>query len=83
MRWHTTVGAEDPPVEGEVIVVTRLAPGGVCHVGYIDGKANADAQALAQKLADEKARKFKCGKDKPTIVGQTGPGFSGPYGARD
>ena len=83
MRWSTTVGAEDPPVAGEVLVVTRLAPGGVCHVGYVDGKANPDANALAQKIADQRARKFRCGKDKPVIAGTKGPGFSGPYGGKD
>ena len=83
MRWHTTVGADDPPVEGEVLVVTRLPPGGVCHVGYVDGKANPDALALAQKIADGSARKFRCGKDKPITAGNKGPGFSGPYGAKD
>ena len=83
MRWRTTVGAEDPPVEGEVLVVTRLPPGGACHIGYVDGKANSDALAQAQKIADDSARKFRCGKDKPVVSGNKGPGFSGPYGGRD
>ena len=63
-----------------MLVVTRLGPGGVCHVGYVDARANTDASALAQKIADEKARKFKCGVDKPIVLGNKGPGFSGPYG---
>lgn len=81
MRWSTTVsGDADEPVRGQVLVVTRLGPGGVCHVGYVDGRANPDANALAQKIADENARKFKCGADKPIVLGNKGPGFSGPYG---
>jgi hypothetical protein len=80
LRWNTTVtGDDDKQVRGQVLVVTRLGPGGVCHVGYVDGRANANANELAVKLADERARTFKCGKDKPVIVGEKGPGFSGPY----
>ena len=80
MRWSVTKSSEDPPVRGQVLVVTRLAPGAVCHVGYVDARANADANALAQKIADETARNFRCGIDKPVVLGIEGPGFSGPYG---
>jgi hypothetical protein len=61
---------------GKVLVVTRLGPGGVCHVGYVDALANRDAGALARKIADEHARTFRCDTDKPVILGATGPGFS-------
>jgi hypothetical protein len=80
MAWSTTVSGGEEPVKGEVLVVTRLAPGAVCHVGYVDAKANPDANALAQKIADENARKFRCGADKSIVLGSKGPGFSGPYG---
>jgi hypothetical protein len=80
MRWSTTVSNGDEPVKGQVLVVTRLGPGGVCHVGYVDGRANTDANVLAQKIADESARTFKCGADKPIVLGNKDPGFSGPYG---
>lgn len=80
MRWRTTVSSGDVPMKGEVLVVTRLAPGRVCHVGYVDAKANADAETLARGLADARARRFRCGVDKAEIVGTRGPGFSGPYG---
>ena len=79
MRWSTTVAAEDPPVRGQVLVVTRLGPRGVCHVGYVDGRANPDANALAQKIADDYARNFRCDADKSMVLGNKGPGFSGPY----
>ena len=79
LRWNTTtLGANDEPFRGQVLVVTRLPPGAVCHVGYVDGRANPDANALAQKIADETARSFQCGKDKPVVLGQQGPGFSIP-----
>jgi len=38
---------------------------------------------LAQQIADEYAREFRCGKDKPIILGTRGEGFSGPPGAND
>jgi hypothetical protein len=63
-------------ISGRVLVVTRLGPGGVCHVGYVDALANRNANALARKIADEDARSFRCGTDKPIILGETGPGFS-------
>jgi hypothetical protein len=63
-------------VNGKVLVVTRLGPGGVCHVGYVDALANRNANELARKIADESARSFRCDTDKPIIVGETGPGFS-------
>jgi hypothetical protein len=83
VRWNTTVtGNDDKPVRGQVLVVTRLGPGGVCHVGYVDGRANPNANDLAIRLADDRARNFRCGRDRPQVVGLTGPGFSGPYGAQ-
>ena len=81
MRWSTTVQKEEPNPDGEVVrgqvlVITRLDPGGVCHVGYVDGRANPDANELARKVADEKARAFRCGRDTPDSHGKIGPGFS-------
>jgi hypothetical protein len=88
MRWSTAVPVDDPKIEngtyrGEMLVVTRLGPGGVCHVGYVDARQNANATGLAREIADRHARTFRCGKDKPIVFGDKGPGFSGPYGAND
>lgn len=71
LRWNVSTGS-DGPSRGQVLVVTRLGPGGVCHVGYVDAVANSDANALARKLADEHARTFKCGTDKRIVVGKVG-----------
>jgi len=79
LRWNI-IAAGDKPAKGKnaidptgrVLVVTRLGPGGVCHVGYVDARANPDANELARKIADEHARSFKCGKDKRIVLGQTG-----------
>jgi hypothetical protein len=78
LRWNVMTAADQEhargPVNasGQVLVVTRLDPGGVCHVGYVDARANANANELARKIADEQARNFKCGKDKRIVLGKTG-----------
>jgi hypothetical protein len=89
MHWTTRVMVdaskddEEGTVRGEVLVVTRLGPGGVCHVGYVDGRQNPNADDLAREIADQHARSFRCGKDRPIVLGDKGPGFSGPYGGDD
>ena len=78
LRWNivtpTDRDSATGPIKpsGRALVVTRLGPGGVCHVGYVDAKANPDANALARKIADENARTFKCGKDKRIVLGKVG-----------
>jgi len=78
LRWNIVTAADREkatgPIKstGRVLVVTRLGPGGVCHVGYVDAKANPDANELARKIADEHARAFKCGKDKRIVLGKPG-----------
>jgi hypothetical protein len=52
--------------------VTRLPPGAVCHVAYVDVAANPDPNELARKAADETARDFTCGKDEVRFVGARG-----------
>jgi hypothetical protein len=60
------------PTDKPMLVVTRLPPGPVCHVAYVDAQANRDANALARKAADEFARDFQCAKDKVKVIGATG-----------
>jgi hypothetical protein len=80
VRWTTSLvderGSAEQAVRGKVLVVTRLGPGGACHIGYVDALANANANEIARKVADERAASFCCDVDKPIIVGATGPGFS-------
>lgn len=57
---------------GEVLVVTRIAGGQACHVAYIDALANEDAIVLARKIADERARTFKCGEQAANVEGARG-----------
>ena len=79
MRWSTTKPDDKgDQVRGEMLVVTRLPPGAVCHVGYVDGRANRNASELAKEIADKHARDFRCRKDAAVVLGATGPGFSDP-----
>lgn len=61
------------PASQQLLVVTRLPPGPVCQVAFIDVKANGGAaNAIARKAADEIARPFKCGTDEVKHVGAQG-----------
>jgi hypothetical protein len=75
-RWHIADNSDEDkngrPIAKPMLAVTRLPPGPVCHVAYIDVKANPDANALARKAADETARGFKCGKDEVKLIGASG-----------
>ena len=75
-RWHIADTADEDkdgrPIAKPLLAVTRLPPGAVCHVAYIDVKANPDANELARKAADEGARSFRCGKDKVKLIGERG-----------
>ncbi|MCP3409733.1 hypothetical protein [Bradyrhizobium sp. CCGB01] len=75
-RWHIADGS-DPDKQGRpntkaMLVVTRLPPGPVCHVAYVDAIANPAANELARKAADEFARGFTCGKDEVKVIGTRG-----------
>jgi hypothetical protein len=75
-RWHIADNADPDkagrPIAKPLLVVTRLLPGAVCHVAYVDAQANADANGLARRAADAFARSFNCGADAVKIIGESG-----------
>ena len=64
--------ARGRPRDKAMLAVTRLPPGAVCHVAYIDVAANPNANELARKAADELARDFQCSWDEVKIIGASG-----------
>jgi hypothetical protein len=58
---------------GRILVVTRLGVGKVCHVGYVDARANAKANELAREIADKHARNFDCENSKRIVLGEKRP----------
>ncbi|PAY04297.1 hypothetical protein CK489_34200 [Bradyrhizobium sp. UFLA03-84] len=75
-RWQIADNSEQDkrggPVSRAMLAVTRLPPGDVCHVAYVDVAANPDANVLARQAADDFARDFKCGTDQVKTIGQSG-----------
>jgi hypothetical protein len=76
-RWQLAdkaeAGKDGQPATKPMLVVTRLPPGPVCHVAYVDVAANPNAAELARKAADDLARNFKCGVDQVKVIGTSGP----------
>jgi len=79
-RWHIADNSDADkngrPIAKPMLAVTRLPPGPVCHVAYVDAQANPNPNELARKAADELARDFKCGKDEVKVIGETGRAVS-------
>ena len=79
-RWHIADNSDEDKngrsVGKPMLAVTRLPPGQVCHVAYIDAQANPNPNELARKAADELARDFRCSKDEVKVIGITGRAVS-------
>ncbi len=69
LRWFAEF---DDGRVGQVLVVTKLAADGVCHVAYVDALANKNANELARQAADNLSAGFRCGTQQPVIMGTPG-----------
>ncbi|PII38302.1 signal peptide protein [Sinorhizobium meliloti CCBAU 01290] len=61
--------------EGQVLVISKVAQkedGDGCVIGYVDALANADANTLARRIADERTASFRCGTDQASYHGNRG-----------
>ncbi len=76
LRWNLRTNADgergNVKSTGRMLVVTRLNPGGVCHVGYVAGR-DPKANELAHEIADKQAKTFNCEKDDPHGGGDNNP----------
>ncbi|HHG90431.1 MAG TPA: hypothetical protein ENJ90_08145 [Devosia sp.] len=63
LRWKTQIGDGSEP-DGEVLIVTKLEPGNVCHVAHVDARKTPDANEVARQFADTQAPGFDCSSDK-------------------
>jgi hypothetical protein len=62
-----------------VAKVGQLAARQGCTVGLVTASGNPRANDAARKLADDRARQFNCGTDKPVEIGRP-PSFGGAGG---
>ncbi|ADZ68872.1 hypothetical protein [Polymorphum gilvum] len=65
LRWF--LDNEAAGLRDEVLVVTQLVPGAVCHVAYVDARANARANDLARQAADDLAGLHDCSQPARVI----------------
>ncbi len=81
LRWiiensNPQTGEIDPARRGEILVVSRVAQPGegeACVIGYVDARANTNANDLARDLADTQFESFRCRVDEPVYHGEQGP----------
>lgn len=70
LRLHTDVDG----YKGQVLVVTNIEPGNTCHIGYVDARANGNANELARAAAEKYGRNFDCGRE-PMVLGVRGRSY--------
>lgn len=66
---------------GQVLVISTVGTSAnpvSCIAGYVDARANKDANVLARQVAGTNARDFECGIDLPDFHGKRGPWSGDP-----
>lgn len=73
----TLENIEDPLTgsRGSVLAVHKVGreEAAGCPLAYVDAVLNPEANVLAAQVADGFARAFRCGVDRATYIGRTGP----------
>lgn len=80
LRWFLEnpdpkTGSPSPQSTGQVLVISRVGQPGDAHscvVGYVDAKANDNANIIARDIADMGAENFVCGGGEPVFHGDRG-----------
>ncbi len=87
-RWFIEniddTGSANKALEGQVLVISKVGQPGefdACVVGYVDAKANPNANVIARQVADTLAARFRCGEDRPVFHGTRGPLSGTPSGS--
>lgn len=81
LRWFIEntddeTGSVTPETTGQVLVISTVGEPhkpSSCVAGYVDARANSDANEIARRVADTTARSFTCGEDRPKFHGKRGP----------
>ena len=76
LRFSFETPDADPAAQkGSVLGIFKIgtdeAPG--CPIAYVDALLNPEANLIARQVADGFARAFRCGRDRATYIGVTGP----------
>ena len=69
LRFRVTVSPAIGAPRREVLAVYRVDRVRSCIVAVLDGR-NADANAEARRVADARARMFRCGRDRPSSTAE-------------
>jgi tetratricopeptide (TPR) repeat protein len=79
LRWHypesETRSASGERIDANILAVSKVGQPDVfdaCIVGFVDARANADANEIARTVADTYAADFRCGSDRPKFHGTIG-----------
>lgn len=75
-RWTVSYDSADSAKTKTWLVVTKLEDSNSCHMGYVEG-ASPNANAAAQKLADDFAEDFSCKTSKPVFIANIGTATDG------
>jgi len=91
LRWFISnideqSGIPTKQSRGQVLVISTVAAtkhATSCIAGYVDARANNNANIIARQVADEIAIDFTCGKNLPEFHGKRGKYSGNPTALKD